>query len=171
MGKRAVRLRHPVSILFLFYRGALVLGSGDQFVRKPPRDRLPLPGTRRADDPAHRKDKLAIRVNLMRDLIIRTAHPLRNNLEKRRSVLYRLFEYLDRILFRFFGYRLKRRIHRALRSGLFSVPHHVIDKAAKIHTAELYVGFVKLFVYSFLTHVKYQVSGIKCQEGSPSLDT
>src|SRR5690606_17374354 len=74
VSERPVGLRHPVCIILLLDRVALVPARRDQLIGQPIGHRLVTTLTRVADQPLHRQRRAPLRPNLDRNLVGGTTH-------------------------------------------------------------------------------------------------
>ena len=97
----AVGFRHPVRVFALLDGIAPVVGGVDQLGREPVGHRLVVAAAGGLDQPADRQRLAALRANLDRNLVGGAADAARADFDRRRDVVERLLEDLQRIRLRF----------------------------------------------------------------------
>src|SRR4051794_7633913 len=97
MAERAVRLRHAVRVFPLLHRIAAVLRSIHELAGKARRHGFFRPGASRRDQPANGERLSALRTNLDRDLVGRTADAAAADLDARLHIVERIVEHADRL--------------------------------------------------------------------------
>src|SRR5580765_3160064 len=135
VGKRLVRLGHPMRVFALLHRAAAQVRGVEEFVRELFVHRLAVAARARvADQPADAEREAAVRIHLHRHLVVRAADAARFHLEAWLDVVDRLLEHLQRIVAALFLDDVEGLVNDALGGAALTVAHHAVDELAHERT-------------------------------------
>src|SRR5438067_819351 len=121
MGERLVRLGHLVEILAALHRRPLADGGVHDLADQPLAHRVLPALAGEVHQPPQRERRAALRTNLDRHLVRRSADPPRADLEQRPGVLHCLLQRDDRVVRRALADLLERLVDDPLRRALLAV--------------------------------------------------
>src|SRR5688572_4995244 len=135
MREGLVGLRHPVDVVLLLVRPALLVQRVHELAGELRRHALLAPIAGILNDPAQgQRPRPALR-HLDGHLIVRAPDTPGANLEHRRDALHRLLEHLELWLARLLGRDRERVVDRALGDRLLAVQHEAVDELRDEHRA------------------------------------
>ena len=141
MSKRLIRFGHPVNIVPRRHCSAFTLESVHEFDRKPFGHRLAFFASCRQQNPPKRQRLLTLGTDLHRHLIAGAADTLAANFDHRLDVIDGLFKDLDGLgILILLLDDLQCIIERRLRSGLFAILHHAVNKFRRQPAFENRIG-------------------------------
>src|SRR5881409_4302354 len=128
MREGAVRLRHPVRVLFLLYRLALALRGEDQLGGEPLRHVLLAARATELNQPAHAERGAPLGPDFHRHLIGRAAHAPGLHFQRRLHIRQRLLEDVHARLPGALLDQIHRLIEHPLRERFLAPLHEVVQK-------------------------------------------
>src|SRR6185437_5335238 len=123
-----IGFRHAMHVFFFLDGRALTVGGIKQFIRQLINHALLTASAGVGDEPADRKRRAAVGIDLDRHLIVRATHATGLNFEQRLGVLDGLFEQLQAFVSALLLEVLHRRVENIFRSALLALPHHGVDE-------------------------------------------
>src|SRR5688572_651600 len=135
-----VGLRHPVDVVLLLVRTALLIERVHELTGELRRHALFASIARVLHDPAQRERSRAPLRHLDGHLVVRAADAPGADLEDGRDALDGLLEHLELRLPGLLGRDRERVVHRALGDGLLSVEHEAVDQRRDEHGAMNGIG-------------------------------
>src|SRR5579875_1735842 len=130
VSERPVRLGHLVRVLAALHRGAEAVRRVEDLVREPVRNRLLAAGLRVAREPAQRERVGAVRLDLDRHLVGRTADAAALHLDGGADVVERLLQRGDGVLAVLRRDVLEGAVDDALGEALLAVDQDLVDQLA-----------------------------------------